>query len=230
MSSTNCFDSIEELRVSLSKKIKEICDKNKNKDLNIAISGGSILKVLSSSFFYDIEGVDYLKWNIILADERIVDLNSNLSNYKEMKKILIFKESKIKKIYQPEISENSIPQEAAYEYTKKLSFIKKPLSIVIIGVGEDGHICSLFPGQILKEENDLYIGVVNSPKHPPKRISLSFDAVCKAENVFLIVTSNSKKEIIKKVFRKDKKDLTIPVLNLCSKTNVKWFITKNVME
>ena len=69
--------------------------------------------------------------------------------------------------------------------------------IVFLGVGPDGHICSLFPGfPQLKDSSHWVVAVHNSPKPPSDRISLTLPVVNNASNVFVIATGSSKRSVI----------------------------------
>lgn len=67
------------------------------------------------------------------------------------------------------------------------------LDVVLLGVGPDGHCASLFPGHpALNERARSVIGVRNSPKPPPARITLSFRTIDTAQHVWFVVSSAEK--------------------------------------
>ena len=60
------------------------------------------------------------------------------------------------------------------------------LDLVVLGVGEDGHVCSLFPGrQELSVSQRLVIAVANAPKPPPGRISLTMPVLAAADHLWV---------------------------------------------
>jgi 6-phosphogluconolactonase len=68
------------------------------------------------------------------------------------------------------------------------------LDLVLLGMGEDGHIASLFPNASAKiwDISTPFLVVENSPKPPPTRISLSFKAILAAKNVVALVSGKGK--------------------------------------
>ena len=86
---------------------------------------------------------------------------------------------------------------AASAYAKTLKNI--PLfDLVLLGLGEDGHTASLFPGHDLGSAVDspAVLAVGNAPKFPPQRVSLGAHRLSAARKVFFIVSGASKKKAI----------------------------------
>ncbi|MFC4336272.1 6-phosphogluconolactonase [Salininema proteolyticum] len=69
--------------------------------------------------------------------------------------------------------------------------------LVLLGVGEDGHVASLFPGQeSLKASDRTAVGVHDSPKPPSERTTLTFAALNSAEEVWVIASGAGKAEAV----------------------------------
>lgn len=69
----------------------------------------------------------------------------------------------------------------------------EPFDIVLLGMGPDGHVASLFPGfSQLHETERRVVEVFNSPKPPPVRISLTFTALNNADSVWFLVSGEAK--------------------------------------
>jgi 6-phosphogluconolactonase len=63
----------------------------------------------------------------------------------------------------------------------------------LLGVGPDAHIASLFPEMAgIREEELTVVGVENSPKPPPERVSLTLPAINSATEVWLVVAGDDK--------------------------------------
>lgn len=85
--------------------------------------------------------------------------------------------------------------EAADEYAATLP--DEPFDLVLLGVGPDGHIASLFPGfPQLHETSRRAVEVFDSPKPPPQRISLTLPALNHAHSVWLLVSGEGKAEAV----------------------------------
>lgn len=93
------------------------------------------------------------------------------------------------------------PEAAAERYASALVAAVRPgdhggvprFDVLMLGVGPDGHVASLFPGQpATYEEVRTVVGVRGSPKPPPVRISLTFPAIRSAAEVWLIAAGEAK--------------------------------------
>jgi 6-phosphogluconolactonase len=72
------------------------------------------------------------------------------------------------------------------------------LDVVVLGIGPDGHIASLFPGAAALDagEDAVCLGVRDSPKPPPERITLSLAVLCAARECLLLATGASKADAV----------------------------------
>lgn len=167
----------------------------------IALSGGSLpnnLKPLS-----EVDGIQWDKWQVFFADERIVPLDHPESNYNACAKAFLdhvpIKREQIHTINTQLFSEKtrtdptagpeegdaasaSEAQEIADEYEKQLvdvfatgDAVRYPnFDLILLGMGPDGHTCSLFPGSPQLAEHELWVlPIEDSPKPPPRRITFT---------------------------------------------------------
>ena len=172
----------------------------------IAFSGGSAAtKVCECYDRTDVScAVDFSKWKIFFCDERFVSLDHSDSNFKTINDGLLKKHPQF-------INENIFMlnkcggvADAAKDYGAKLRsiFPNKTLpefDLIILGMGPDGHICSLFPNHKLLDEKLKWIGSVDdSPKPPPQRITFTLDVVNSAKTIAFITLGESKASNIHK--------------------------------
>lgn len=67
--------------------------------------------------------------------------------------------------------------------------------LVILGLGEDGHTASLFPGCTVEQAEDT-VAVFDAPKPPPERVSLSADRLSRARHVLFLVSGAGKRDAL----------------------------------
>ena len=67
-----------------------------------------------------------------------------------------------------------------------------PFDFVLLGVGEDGHVNSLFPGHKALQAEGLTAGIHDSPKPPPRRVTMTLEAIRDAGRILIIATGEGK--------------------------------------
>ena len=95
------------------------------------------------------------------------------------------------------------PEAAAARYAAELAAAAKPGSellphfdVLLLGVGEDGHVASVFPERPVDYETRPVAAVRGAPKPPPVRITLTLPALNTAEEVWLIATGPDKADAV----------------------------------
>ena len=94
-------------------------------------------------------------------------------------------------------------EEAALAYAHTYAEAGSPaFDVLMLGLGPDGHVASLFPGHAgYATTGSPVIGVHDSPKPPPLRVSLTLETINKADEVWVIATGAPKADVIAQCLR-----------------------------
>ncbi|KAJ5650970.1 suppressor of los1-1 [Penicillium longicatenatum] len=216
---------------------------SRHDSFRIAVSGGSLPTVLARALLAPGNGTpedtpQFSKWHIFFADERAVPLDHDDSNYRLLHEELLSKipaELGAPTVYpiNTEAVEKDDTQELADLYQEDLmrvfaakNSVKLPIfDLILLGCGPDGHTCSLFPGHELLREKDAWVAAENnSPKPPPKRITLTLPVVTSAVQVAFVATGAGKKDIMKAIFDSEEgRSLPSALVNQGGGEKVSWF-------
>ncbi|TGM44525.1 6-phosphogluconolactonase [Leptospira biflexa] len=167
----------------------------KDEDIHVIVSGGNSPIPLYRRFFE--LNLPWEKFHFWLADERCVPYAHSDRSETNIK-------SAIGSLVLNRANFHSIPEgepKAIAEFMNEI--IKKIPSFhfTILGIGEDGHIASIFPGENSNkqlEPNDM-IPIYNSPKPPKKRVSLSIGCINRSNHILFLTKGNGKKNILEEV-------------------------------
>ncbi len=94
------------------------------------------------------------------------------------------------------------PQAAAQRYARMLAGLdggaieRRTFDIVLLGVGPDAHVASLFPGMPALDEQQQVVAVRDAPKPPPTRLSLTLPALGAAREAWLLAAGDSKADAV----------------------------------
>lgn len=127
---------------------------------------------------------DWDRWEIFWGDERCLPVEHGERN---------------SRLSLPTARRFPIPAElgaeaAAVAYAQTISE-KLPFDVVMLGMGEDGHTASLFPG-FVDDPTGLTVAVFDAPKPPPERVSLSVAALQACRQQLVLVTGAGKIEAL----------------------------------
>lgn len=195
-------------------------------------------------------GTKWSQWEVFFADERAVKLDDPDSNYGLFKKTVVDRIPADHPHGKPTVypidehllagDEKGVTQEIAdaYEQTLIRSFaakdsVKMPLfDLILLGCGPDGHTCSLFPGHPLLRENSAWVAAIeDSPKPPPKRITLTLPVVTHAGHVVFVATGEGKREVLKTIFEKPEEGLPCSLVNVKGGGDrVAWFVDEPAVK
>jgi 6-phosphogluconolactonase len=183
---------------------------------SLVLSGGTtpvnVYKLLAN------EQVDFEKWHIYFGDERCFPLNhlernSNVAESTWLSKVNILKSN----IFIIPAELGNIEGALAYE---KILDKNKPFDLVMLGLGDDGHIASLFPTHQWDNSKQV-ISVSNAPKSPSDRISLTPSRLSNTEEVLFLISGKNKVNAFKQW--KDGVDLPANLISAKNKISILTF-------
>jgi 6-phosphogluconolactonase len=98
--------------------------------------------------------------------------------------------------------------------------------LILLGIGEDGHTCSLFPGpdSAISEGAGWVAYVQNSPKPPPNRITLTYAVLNHAARVAFVATGPGKVDVLRTVLDKPEEGLPASRVRPAFPGRVWWFV------
>src|ERR1700680_314810 len=141
--------------------------------------------------------IEWGRVTIMFGDERCVRPDHPDSNYRMARETLLDRVSPATVHRMPaELG----PDEGADLYAHIVASVA-PLDVVTLGVGEDGHTASLFPGHPALKASALVVGIRDSPKPPPQRVTLTLPALQRARRAILLVTGAGKADAVAKAKR-----------------------------
>ncbi|KAJ6822736.1 putative 6-phosphogluconolactonase 4, chloroplastic [Iris pallida] len=192
----------------------------------VVLSGGylikSIRKLLEPPY---VDEVDWAKWHVFWVDERVVHKTHPDSNYKLAYDGFL---SKVpippKHIYA--INDSLSADDAADDYELRLKQLVKSgvldvstttgfprFDLMLLGMGPDGHLASLFPKHHLLRENQRWVAFTkDSPKPPPVRITFTFPVINASAHVAMVVVGTGEVDAVGRALgRPDSSSDLLPV-------------------
>jgi 6-phosphogluconolactonase len=141
--------------------------------------------------------VEWGRVAILFGDERCVHPDHPDSNYRMARESLLDRVAPATVYRMPgELG----PDEAAGEYAHVVAAVA-PLDVVLLGVGEDGHTASLFPGHPALKAQGMAVGIRDAPKPPPQRVTLTLPALQSARRVIILATGAGKADAVARAKR-----------------------------
>jgi 6-phosphogluconolactonase len=208
------YPNVEELSVSLAAHVADVSASavEARGGFSVVLSGGSLIKTLSKLCESPyLETVDWARWHVFWADERVVKKDHPDSNYK------LAWDGLLSKVPIPSgqvyaINDTLSTEAAAEDYEMCIKQLTKTgivpthdgyprFDLLLLGMGPDGHCCSLFPHHPLVHVKDRWIApITDSPKPPPERITFTLPVVQAAANITFVANGEGKAEMMAKVF------------------------------
>ena len=144
-------------------------------------------------------GPDHVPWkrvSVFFVDERCVPPSSQDSNYRLARETLLDPLGLLSSRVHRMEGERADRDGAAKDYAARLP---EALDVVLLGMGEDGHTASLFPGAPALEERRAKVLAVQGPKPPPWRLTLTLPVLEAARLVLGVATGAGKADVVRRM-------------------------------
>ena len=160
---------------------------------SIVLAGGTTPRQLYQQLRH--LSTDWQRWHIYFGDERYLpsgdpDRNDSMAATAWLDHVAIPADQ----IHRVATGDNVNTAAASYAVVLQQA---PGFDLALLGLGEDGHTASLFPGDLAARNNaELAIAVTNAPKPPPQRVSMSPKCLGMAAAVWFVVSGDSKRQAL----------------------------------
>jgi len=166
----------------------------------VALPGGSV----ATTFFPRLARarVDGSRTDFFWVDERAVPPSDPESNYGVAERLWLTPGRVAAERVHRMPADTSDLESAADSYAEELSpLLGDPprLDVALLGMGPDGHVGSLFPGHpLLREERRWVAAILDSPKPPPRRLTLTLPVLHAADLLIVAAMGEAKAEVVRR--------------------------------
>ncbi|WP_235738709.1 6-phosphogluconolactonase [Nocardioides alcanivorans] len=167
----------------------------------VALTGGTIAASIHRALA-DIgpgSGVDWGLVDFWWGDERFVAADSPDRNARDVLPLLAALGADPARVHPMPAADGLSLGLASQQYADELrQHGGGEFEVVMLGIGPDGHVASLFPGhRALTVEEQITVAVTDSPKPPPERISLTFEALRRTRELWLVASGTGKADAVR---------------------------------
>ena len=222
----NSYASQTEQVSAVVARLVQLVDASDKGLFNLVVTGGGLgIKTLEE---LGRKIKDPSKLRIIFCDERFVDRSSSERN--EAQALAVWPGIESSHLIRYPHSNQTISAAADLfslhlkETFGDVSDPKIVFDLVLLGVGEDGHVASLFPGA--KHPANWVVAETNSPKAPKERLSLSYEALNKSERIWFVVGGKSKADALKRI----REGSDLPAAKVHGRTETIWWLDSELSD
>jgi 6-phosphogluconolactonase len=199
---------------------------------HVALTGGRIAETIHSRIAAvgsDFE-VDWARVVFWWGDERYVESTSDDRNAGSARRLMLdHLPVAPEHVHEMPSTDSGLSlDEAAAAYADELrAHGSGKFEVVMLGVGGNGHVASLCPGHPGLDVTDaITVPVPDSPKPPPERISLTFEALNRADAVWFVVAGESKAEAVARALADTGDVHETPARGVQGEAETVWFLDR----
>ncbi len=200
----------------------------------LGLTGGSVADAVHrevarlSSTGGEAPAVDWARVDVFWGDERFVAKDDPERNEKQAREALLdhvgVDPGRVHPM--PSTADAADVHEAAEQYAARVrAHGSGAFEVLMLGLGPDGHIASLFPGHPEVGVGDaLAVGLTDSPKPPPARVTLTLPALAHARALWFLVSGSEKAEAVARTRNAEVGADEAPGVALRSVPEVRWYL------
>jgi 6-phosphogluconolactonase len=207
---------------------------------NLVLTGGgtgiAMLEQLRRSPARD--AVDWSRIEIFWGDERFLEPGHPDRNETQARAALLdhvpVDPARVHPMPAAEGAHRNDPERAARDYAEVLAALTSPedhgpvprFDVCLLGVGEEGHVASIFPSSpAVYETERSVVAVHNSPKPPPVRISLTLPAIRHSTEVWMVTTGAAKAAVVAMAMR-GAGEVQLPAAGAVGQARTLWLLDR----
>lgn len=196
---------------------------------HVSLTGGSIAVAIHEEVarHAPASGVDWGAVHIWFGDERFVAPDSPDRNARQARAAFVdavgVPDAHVHEF--PSTADAADVDEAAARYAEELrAHWPGRFDVMMLGVGPDGHVNSLFPGFPQLTATGPTAGVTGSPKPPPERVTLTFETTSAAASVWFLVSGDGKADAVRRALADDGSVQETPARGVTGQAETIWFL------
>lgn len=211
------------------------------RDPQVVLTGGTIAEAVHREVarLSPGSGVDWSRVHLWWGDERFVPLDSPDRNAGQARAAFIDAlDVPAERVHEVASTEQAADvDEAATAYAAEVArHAPDGFDVVMLGVGPDAHVASLFPGHPQVHATDVdVVGVTGSPKPPPERVSLTYRALNRTRATWFLVSGEGKAEAVARALAgalsQDGTDVPpvdeVPAVGAAGREQTVWFLDRD---
>jgi 6-phosphogluconolactonase len=188
------FDDVESLARHAAEVVRQqargaIAERG---EFRLGLPGGDSPTLMLAALASDPSTIDWARTTVLFTDERAVAPDHPDSNYRRIRETLLDRLATT--VAPPRV----LRMEAAAQDLERAARIYEthlviPLDLLVLGLGSDGHVASLFPGHAALNENVRHvIAVFDSPKPPARRLTIAPPVIREARRAMVLALGSAK--------------------------------------
>lgn len=202
------FDNTAEMAEQVAGDIGFVIDSaiEAHGSARIAVPGGDTARPVYEALLAN-KDIDWSKVTLIPTDDRLVPLDHELSNYRKLDALFGGKGASVISLVDEAALEDR--REAGRLANQRLDMLDWPLDLVCLGMGEDGHVASIFPGPdfegaVAGPKERRAIGVRPEPMPADaavERVTLTGPALSSARAVMIVLQGDTKRRVLEEAIK-----------------------------